>query len=355
MRRFGHIQRLEGNRYRVYWPENGVKRSHRMEGTLKDAELFLARKRIETGGTVPDCLMRDYWRIAVVPTFGNLAQRTAYDYSRRWQHDLEPRFGNVPVSSITWRYAESALATIESPIVQRDAFRLLKKVLNMAVRDGLISSNPVAGGVKLKPYRKREKTLYDRDTVRDVLARAIGFKHYPLIVMELGCGLRHEEACAVTRSDVSVLEYRERLYASVSVSKALTSVDSKKVLKDTKTAFSGREVLLGGALRDALLATKDRLPIDTGEQSSPVTISHNWKRYATNNGIPYIPFANMRTNYSVLHAEAGSLDSLVSLSLGHSDGTTRGRHYMEQTRAGLVLIVDNLSEYIGSVPFGTSN
>ena len=338
----------------MFWSENGVKRSHRLEGTQADAELYLARVHVKQGGTVSDCLLRDYWNIAVVPTFGGLAERTAYDYQRRWEHDLKPRFGHVPVSALNWRTVETGLSSINSPIVQRDAFRLLKKVLNMAVRDGIIPANPVSGGVKLKPYRKREKALYDRDTVREVLSHAIGFKHYPLIVLELGGGLRHEEACAVTRSDVSEVEYRERMYASVTVSKALTSVDSKKVLKDTKTALSGREVLLGGVFRDALLATCDRLPENPREQSSPVTISHNWKRYAMNNGITYIPFANMRTNYSVLHAEAGSLDSLVSLSLGHSDGTTRGRHYMEQTRAGLALIVDNLSDYIGSVPFGTS-
>ena len=345
-RAFGHIDDLGGGRWRVWWTVNGDRRSHRMEGTRRDAELFLARMQLEAVGSAGDCTMADYWAIGVEPTLANLAERTAYDYRRLWRVELEPIFGWRKVSAVTWRVAEQGLARISSPIVQRDAYKLLRKVLNMAVRDGIIPSNPVAHGVALKPYRKREKALWPRDAAVDAVARCAPFKHYPLVLMELGGGLRHEEACAVTRADVERMEWRGRVYAAVTVSKALTSVDSVKVLKEPKTALSGRLVVLGDPFALPLLGVRSRLPEDARLQSSPLTITRNWKRWAGNNGVPHVPFANMRTNYSVLHAEAGSVDSLVSLSMGHSDGSTRGRNYMEQTRAGLCLIADNLADYL---------
>lgn len=347
MRRvFGHIDDLGGGRWRVWWTANGERHSKRLRGTRKDAELLLARMQLESGAGIGDCTLSDYWTAGVVPTFGNLSERTAYDYARLWRVELEPLVGHLLLSRVTWRNAEQGLARISSPIVQRDAYKLLRKILNMAVRDGLIDRNPISQGVTLKPYRKSDKALYDRAAVERVILGAVPFKHYPLVLMELGGGLRHEEACAVTRSDVSRLEWRGRVYAAVSVSKALTSVDSKKVLKEPKTPLSGRLVVLGDPFALPLLGVSSRLPEDAREQSSPLTITRNWKRFATNNGVPHIPFANMRTNYSVLHAEAGSVDSLVSLSMGHTDGTTRGRNYMEQTRAGLCLIADNLADYL---------
>lgn len=345
-RAFGHIENLGGDRWRVWWTDHGRRRSHRLEGTRKDAELFLARMQLETVGRPDDCTLSDYWAIGVLPTFANLSERTAYDYSRLWRVELEPRFGWRRVSEVTWRVAEQGLARISSPIVQRDAYKLLRKVLNMAVRDGMIQANPIAQGVALKPYRKREKVLYGRDDIEGIILRCPPFKHYPLVLLELGGGLRHEEACAVTRSDVERMDWRGRTYAAVSVSKALTSVNSKKVLKEPKTALSGRLVVLGDPFALPLLGMRARLPEDARLQSSPLTITRNWKRWAGNNGVMHVPFANMRTNYSVLHAEAGSVDSLVSLSMGHSDGSTRGRNYMEQTRAGLCLIADNLADYL---------
>lgn len=348
MRRgFGHIQKLNDGLYRVYWYENNVKKSHRVHGSPKDAELYLAKIQLRgTSNGFADLTLSEYWRVGVAPTFGALAERTAYDYNRLWARELAPRFGDMKLTDVTWRNTEKLLAGISSPIVQRDSYKLLRKIMNMAVRDGFVLVNPIASGVKLKTYRKRDKMLYDRSEALDVLTQAVPFKHYPLLLLELGGGLRHEEACAVTQQDVTRLDCGGSVYAAVSVSKALTNVGTEKILKETKTDFSERLVIIGAPFALPMLGTKSRLPLEAAGQSSPMTITHNWKRYAVNNNLKHIPFANMRTNYSVLHAEAGTLDSLVSLAMGHSGGTTRSRNYLKQTQAGLIIAADSLAEYL---------
>lgn len=346
---FGTIQAKGEGVWRVFWQQGGKKHSKTVHGGREDAEIFLAQMKLDSKGAVADVPMSDYWMMAVVPTFDSLSDRTIYDYERLWRVELEPLFGSCRFSELNWRFVERRLAEISSPTVQHDAYRLLKKVCNLAMRDGLLKSNPVDRSIRLKELKKHPKINYTREEMPEVLRNGRKYKHFYCVLLEIGGGLRHEEACAVTQGDVSALEQGGRLYAAVNIDKALTSVGGKKVLKDTKNGFSVREVVIGEPFASELLSMRDRLPVSAEAQASPVTISRNWKRYCANNGIPYAPFAHMRTMFSTLHAEAGSLDSLVSLAMGHSGGTTRSRNYLKQTRAGMILIADNLTDYLSGV------
>ena len=343
---FGTIQAVSDGRWRVFWQQGGRKRSKTVYGSRDDAEIFLARMKLDSKGSIRDMKLEDYWSVAVEQTFDTLSERTIYDYNRLWRVELAPRFGCYMVSQLNWRTVECGLAEISSPTVQHDAYRLLKKVCNLAVRDGLLKSNPVDRSIRLKELKKRPKLTYTCEELLEVLRNGRNHKHFYCVLLEIGGGLRHEEACAVTRDDLETFSQGGRLYVSVKVDKALTTVGGKKVLKGTKNGFSEREVVIGEPFASELLGMKDRLPESEEEQANPVTISRNWKRYCANNDIEYVPFAHMRSMFSTLHAEAGSIDSLVSLAMGHSGGTTRSRNYLAQTRAGMILIADNLTDYL---------
>ena len=345
---FGTIQKLAPDKYRIFWQQGGRKHSETVHGSREDAETALAMHKLDSKGTVADVSMREYWKIAVVPTLSSLSERTRYDYVRLWRVELEPRFGDLRFSQLNWRLAERKLQEISSPVVQRDACRLLKKLCNLAMRDNLLKSNPIDRSIRLKPYKKKDKVVYTPQELMEAIEKGRNHRHFYCVLLEIGGGLRHEEACAVTQGDLEPFEQGGRLYVAVRIDKALTCVGGRKVLKDTKNGFSVREAVLGEPFASELLSMADRLPIADPMmfQANPMTISRNWKRYCANNGIRYAPFSNMRTMFSVLHAEAGSIDSLVSLAMGHSGWTTRSRNYLAQTRAGMVLIADNLTDYL---------
>lgn len=285
---------------------------------------------------------REYWDLSVVPTFEGLSERTVYDYGRIWRIELEPLIGYRRVRDTTWRTVQNALNQITAPSVQHHAYRTWKKICNLAVRDGLLSANPIDRNIRLKAEKKRDKALMDRGELARLFDGAAGCKHIVIAAMEIGGGLRHEEACAVTRGDVEI----DGDFAIVSVSKALTCAGGKVIRKDTKTAFSRRVVALGEPFRSIIAGNLAALPADVAGQSSPVTISRNWMKYCTRNGLPYIPFGQMRTQFSVMHQQAGSIDSLVSLAMGHSDGTTRGRNYTVNTLPAMKLLAANLTEWL---------
>lgn len=300
-----------------------------------------------------------YWKVAVSPTFDALAEKTVHEYRRVWRVDLEPRIGDAMVGKTTWRQVESVLGEISAPSTQQKAMRIWRKICNMAVRDGLLDRNPVDRSIRLKPRNMRRKELLAADDVGPWLEAVSNTKYAAVFAMEVGGGLRHEEACAMVWENVEELEDCGRRYAAVTVERGLVTVGGRKVLKSTKNAHSVREVVIGEPFASLLLERKGESgPVcvgsspycggDYGEQhfSNPTTVTRNWHMWCDRNGVRYIRPGDMRSVFATLHGEAGTPDSLVSLAMGHTDGTTKGKHYQQRTRRGLMVAADSLTDYL---------
>lgn len=358
--RFGSIKRLGPDHYHVHWTEAGRKRSKRIRGTHDEALAFLAQRQVEAGGAVGDMPWASYWALAVEPTLSSLADKTASEYRRTWRVELEPRIGGKMVGETTWRQAEAVLGGISSPTVQRAAMRLWRKMGNMAVRDGLLDRNPIDRSIRLKPHRKRAKVLIAAQDMGGWLESIRGLKYEPIFLMEVGGGLRHEEACAMVRENVTRVESFGSVYAAVSVERGLVTVDGRKVLKDTKNDHSEREVIIGEPFASRLLELCEgsgpvcagQVPYDGGDYheghfASPATVTHNWRAWCARHEVDYVRPGDMRSVFATLHGEAGTPDSLVSLAMGHADGgSTKARNYQMRTRKGLIVAADSLAEYL---------
>jgi integrase len=355
--RFGTITRLGPDYYHLKWSENGRQRSKRIRGTRDDALAFLAQRQAEAGGTVPDMEWAVYWRSAVEPSLASLAEKTSHEYRRLWTRELEPRIGRKLVGDTTWRQVESVLNSIDSPTVQRAAFRLWRKICNMAVRDGMLDRNPVDRSIKLKPHRKRQKAVIEAADIGEWMEAIAGIKYEPILLLEVGGGLRHEEACAMVWENVTAHHAYGREYALVYVERGLVKVGGKKILKDTKNEHSRREVVIGEPFASRLLdlrraagplcGTWSGGAYEARNFSSPETVTHNWRAWCERHGVEYVRPGDMRSVFATLHGEAGTPDSLVSLAMGHADGgSTKARNYQQRTRRGLIVAADSLTEYL---------
>ena len=356
---FGSIVREDENKYRIWWQDGGTRRSKRVRGSRDDAEAVLAAMMLKRGDAY-DMTWRAYWTSAVTPTFDGLADKTVHEYERLWRIELEPRIGQRMVSGTTWRTVESTLADVSSPTVQRAAHRLWRKMCNLAVRDGLLERNPVDASIRLKPHRKRPKTLIAPDEVRQWMEDIAGLKYEPVFLLEVGGGLRHEEACAMVWENIARHEAYGRIYALVAVERGLVTVDGRKVLKETKNAHSTREVVIGEPFASRLLELHDgRGPVCPGSApypgggyddlhfASPATITHNWRNWCKRHGVEYVRPGDMRSVFATLHGEAGTPDSLVSLAMGHADGgSTKTRNYQQRTRRGMIVAADSLTDLL---------
>lgn len=357
---FGSIQRLGEDRYRIYWTHDGQRSSKVVHGTRDDAELALATLRLGREGRVPDQPWASYYETVVKPTFNLLEPKTVSGYERVWRVELKPRIGKTLVGSTTRTFCQTILLDIRATSVQRAALRLWKKMCNMAIGDGLLASCPINRSIKLAPHVKREKHMLDVSKVYDFLDKIQNVKYRRVIRLMLGGGLSVEEACVITAEDVERWEQNGRTYALLQINKGLVTVEGKKLLKGAKNGFRERESVIGEPFASQILEDlpgegplcpgRLKCKID-GEwkepnYTSPTTITHNWRDWCKNNKIDYIRPGDMRTIWSTWQSEAGSLDSLVSMAMGHADGTTRGRNYLMSTRRSMALIADNLTDLI---------
>lgn len=343
-----------GNSIRIrYTDAFGRKQSESGFASYKDADLRLLDIQQNAASPNSGVIWSKYWEFHVEPTFANLEKKTAHEYRRQWTHDLEPRIGKMRVSATDWREVQRVIDDLPTASVQRHAFSLWRKMCNMAVRDRLLTVNPCDRSIRFKQSQTAPKLLLDANGVLELITKARGTKYEAAVLLMLACGLRVEEALALNWEDIEKVELYGKEYAAVTIEKAVVMVGSEAVEKDsTKNESSRRTVIIGEPFAGRLLeVSKDKkgaiIENGKGGRTSPSTVSHNWKSWSERNLGQYVKLGNMRSIYATLACEAAD-SSLVSMVMGHSDGTTRGRNYQSATVRGMAMVADLYGEYLAS-------
>lgn len=351
---------MDKDKYRVFWSEEGKRRSKVVDGSRGDAEAYLAG--VYGGKLPPGTTWDQFWKAKVVPSMDELAERTRHDYNWLWDTYLQPVIGSEAVRDMDWERANEVVATVDAPSTQRYCGRLLKKVCRMAVRDKahLLKSNPVVA-MTYKPLKHRPKHIVEAPDVAAFLAAIEGSKYEPILLALLGAGLRPEEADALLWEDVSEYRLAGRAYCAIRVERALTVVGGKRILKDAKNTGSERTAVVGEPFASRLLALADGKsgPLCEGRYrrgdevnvswfTSPATITRNFGTWckAAGRRFPYTCQEHMRSSYATLAAEAMVPDSVVEANMGHVGSTVKARHYQQATMRSKCMAADMIAEYL---------
>lgn len=356
-RQFGTVQRRGPGVYRIFWTdEQGERQSKTVHGERRDADLELGRIQggLESVGSSET--VRGFWERRVWPSCAGLKIKTRDEYERLYWREVDQRIGTMRLRDATWQGLQRrVIDEIASPSVQRSTARLLSKMFNMAKWDRLLPFSPCEAPFRYLPPRRREKVIVDTLGILDYLEEIQGIKYEPPILAMLGGGLRLEEAAALDWEDIEPWEYRGRAYAVLTIADTLVSATGGAVFQpgETKNEQSGRIMVVGEPFASRLLGLRPgrggplvASPVSESGHTSPMTMAHNWGAWCGRHGVDHVRLGDMRTCWSTMHAEAGSPDSLVSLAMGHSDGTTRGSHYLRRTLRSLARLADCLTDAI---------
>ena len=350
---FGTITKRAHNKYYIQWSDHGARRGKTINGTRAVAQKELSRIALRLSHAGGSITYSEYWEEYVTPTFSALKPKTVSEYNRLWHTELERRIGRWKVDETTWRDVQGVIDDIAAPSVQRKACTLWKKIMNMAMRDEFAQKNPCTG-IKFAPQSKRAKVLLPAAGLADYMRAIEGIAYEPVLLVLLGGGLSVCEACALTWQDVTEWEG----FALVNIDKDVVTCDGHALHQEsTKNETRTREVVIGAPFARRLLQVKLERSLcgnvshsgKEGErlcEGAPSTISHNYKAWCARNGVEYVRLGDMRSVYATWCGEAGCLDSLVSLQMGHKDGTTRGEHYQQATRMGKALVASTLAGYL---------
>jgi integrase len=213
---YGSLDRLPSGRWRVrFRGPDGRRRSAPLTFTTKaDAARWLARTEADISRgvwldpTTGDVSLRTYaeaWLPQRTVKGAPLAPRTLGTYRHSLDRWILPRLGDHRLRAITpavVRTWHAWLLDQTGPTATRQAYALLRAILNTAVTDDAIPRNPcriTGAGQPNSP----ERPLLDLETVEALIA-AMPPHLQPLVTVKFWASLRLGEVIALERRDVDL-------------------------------------------------------------------------------------------------------------------------------------------------------
>ncbi|MCW2620301.1 MAG: Phage integrase [Modestobacter sp.] len=220
----------------------------------------------------------------------------------------------------------------------RSAYTILRAVLDTAVRDGAIATNPAAS-VRRPRVTNKEALHLSPAQVADLLRAAAGSRYAPLFELLVHSGLRRGEALALQWTDIDL----DR--GTLRVRGTLTRIDGALIVTEPKTAKSKRFVPISAPAGKLLCTVQqtqaaERLhagstwhetgyvfTTETGQPCDPRNALRAFKVAAARAGIPGAGLHTLRHSAASVMLTHGIPLKVVSEILGHSSITITGDVY----------------------------
>jgi integrase len=282
----------------------------------------------------------------------DLTAATRAGYETSLARHLLPAFGGTSVARIQpsdVRKFVGELAARRAPGTVRNNYFLLKAILDLAVTDGAIKSNPAAGLARdrkraLPRSRKQEMQFLTADQVQ-ALANWIGPTYSTLIITAAYTGLRAGELTALRVTDVNLAK-RE-----IHVRRSITFVEGKGHVEGQTKSRQERRVPLPAFLALLLAKRVNEAEPDafvfTNRQGE--MIKHNtfyrsdFKPAVRNAGLnPALRYHDLRHTAASLLIASGAHPKAVCDWLGHSTITITMDRYGHLYPGALTDLADKL-------------
>lgn len=240
----------------------------------------------------------------------------------------------------------------------RQVYTVLRQALDVAVRDGLLASNPAAKVKRPGVARQEARYLPAADVAR-LLDAARGLRYYVAVLVMASTGLRRGEVAGLLWSDVDLDK------GELTVRHTLSRVDGALVLTEPKTDRSRRRVPLHSGVVTALkgwrtqqlqerLAAGDQwtdsgvvFATELGTMVDPRNMLRTVEMAAAKAGIENVGAHTMRHSAAVAWLESGVHIKAAADLLGHSSISITGDLYGHTSDDTARAAVDGLGSALG--------
>lgn len=360
-------------RVRFRTPENRQTQKRGFK-TKREAELFAATVEVSKargeyiGATAGRIRIGELGPLWLERQKGHMKPSGYRSYDSAWRNHVELRWAEVRIGDVRYSDVQSWVATLAvdlSPSMIANTFSVLARILDDAVRDRLIASNP-ARGVKLPRRKPRHNTYLSADQLAE-LAREAG--RYESLVLTLGVGgMRWGEAAALRVSDVDFLRRRVRLHRNA------VKVGGEIVVGTLKSN-KNRTVALPAFVIDALAAAaagkgRDELlwPSASGGHLGPPSSVGSWlsgavkrcqdsadakrakelrerpKEQPKTPAFPRVTAHDLRHTAASLAISAGANPKVVQRMLGHASAAMTLDVYADLFESDVDAVAENVAK-----------
>ena len=269
-----------------------------------------------------------------------------------WRGAVEPKWGNTPVGSILPSHVQEWVATSPwGPSWTRDAHNLLAQVLDAAVYDRMIKTNP-ARGVKLPRKAKPVKAYLTMGQLQ-LFAAECGERE-DLILLLGTSGLRWGEAIALRPCDLDPLRGRVRVERNAAKVGNGIKVGTPKTHEKRTVAVASH--VMGMLTRRAEGRRPDALLWEATRGGWLRSPGHNsWfdgalkRAQAKDPTIPRITPHGLRHVAAGLLVNSGANLKVVQAQLGHASATMTLDTYADLFDDGLDAVAEVLDAHFSDV------
>lgn len=362
-RDFGTIRKRSNGRYQAYYlgPDGNFQYAPDTFVAKADAEGWLAneRKLMQDDSWSPSKSRRAAARRSVEAfkpyaeswlELRELKPRTRQLYRRQLDRFLIPSFGDMSLRDITPAVVRVWHSRMDpsNPTQRAQVYGLLRAILNTAVADEIILTNPckVRGAGVAKRARSIEPATLDEI---EAVVQEMPERYRALILLAAWCGLRIGELAELRRRDIEV----ER--GLLHVTRGVVRVDGEVSVGTPKSDAGVRTVTVPPHLRPML---KEHMRVFVGPdrdalvfaavknpnlQVHPNTIYRQWHPAREKIGRPDLRIHDLRHTGAVLAAQTGATLAELMARIGHSTPQAALR-YQHAARGRDAAIADALSE-----------
>jgi integrase len=358
-RSFGTARRLPSGRWQVrYYDQAGARHTAPRTFPCKaDANRYLAQVEAD--------LLRGAWtdpRLARI-TFGEWVERwwpttadlrpgtrTLYGYLLR--RFLVPAFGETPLGRIDPMTVRAWLAGLHeasevTPTTIAKAYRLLRRILNVAVEAGYLPRNPCT--VKGAGLERAAEMRHVSIPQLHALAEAVPGRYRALVLVAGYGGLRWGELVGLRRRRVDLAGAR------IHVVEQLAEVAGKFIVSPPKTAAGQRVVVLPAVavaamaehLDDYAAPEPDGLVFSSGRGTYLQRSNFSrlvWRPAVQRLGLDGLRFHDLRHTAATLAAAAGATTKELMERMGHTSPAValRYQHVMADRQGAIAAALDGL-------------
>lgn len=312
-----------------------------IHGTKKDAEKYAreAVYRIDAGNFAvqSDLTLEEFWN-SQKSLIKQRVQRSTFDYKEGlWCSYIAPTFASKRLQTITPAFCSAFISMLLErrlgPFIIRRIIQDLKALLNIALRLGLIKTNPCKG-IELPRLPKSQIMPLSKAEIKDFLTACEKDPRGLLLRLAILTGTRPEEYLALTWQDVDFNK------GTISIKRAVHFLRKAKdhYIGDLKNASSCREIFLDLETLAKLKALwKERKSsqdfIFQNKASSFINIStarNALLRVLKKAGIERDRFRlyDLRHSHASFLLSCGVPVQAVASRLGHSSPVTTMKHYI---------------------------
>ena len=320
-------ERTKGRRtYIVRWREPGTQaKQHKTFHRFDDARSFKidVESKIDRGEYVSrdrrQILFGDYAQEVLAGDL-RLRDSTRYNYEKCLSKWILPEFGASSLGDLSTGSLRAFLASLPvNSSVPATVYRLLAKVLNQAVTDGILIKSPLKAISRPSAQRREIKPL-DPAIIRLIADHADPRYRLPILLGGF-TGLRAGEIGGLHLTEVDFHE------GTIRITKAVRQAGPKRILGDVKTPSSRRLIKLPAFLVGELKQYLQEYPpvdgrifsTEAGGYVSHTVLLKRLHSACRAAGQPLIRFHDLRHTCAALLIRQGAHPKMIQAYLGHAN------------------------------------